>query len=198
MKTDKLKSFKAIFIFAVLLALNPFQTRAETISIYDDTFSVSGVPVGATILGVRWGIWNSVTSVFTQAITVNNDGYIDPTGPELSVALNQTTNTTYAQNTPMAIAIYAGTGNASSSQYSTSFAAKAILTDASWITPLYNNNAVMVNYTFTANTQAVLGSFSYNGGTELITLIPEPSSASLFILGLAGLYFPLRKKIGVK
>lgn len=186
-----------LVLLATLLSLTLIPSaKSETISIYDENFSVSGLPVGATVLGVRWGIWDSINLVFNQQVTANNNGYVDLTvSPrEFSVALNQINNTIYAENTPMAIAIYAGTGDVSSSQFNTGFAARAVLTDASWITPLFANNANMIEFAFSANTTAVVGSFAFNAGNEVITLIPEPTSASLLFAGLAGLWVTARKR----
>ena len=179
--------------------------KAETLSIYDDSFIVNGAPalaVGKIISG-RWGQWNAVTATFNQAI-VNTAaaGYVDltPSAKELSITLNQTTTTTYASGSVMALAIFAS--NSADSQTlnwsltaggakQASVVAYAVLTDASWIAPLFANNATPVDFTFTANTQAVLGSFSggapLGAGIQTITMIPEPSSASLLALGVAGL-----------
>ena len=179
--------------------------KAETISIYDDSFIVSGVPALAAggILSGRWGQWNAGTATFNQAIVNTlNAGYVDlaPSAKELSITLNQTTTSTYASGSSMALAIFAS--NSADSQTlswsltpggakQASVVAYAVLTDTSWIAPAFANNANDVPFTFTANTQAVIGSFSggaANGaGIQTITMIPEPSSASLLALGMAGL-----------
>ena len=177
--------------------------KAETISIYDDSFIVSGVPTLAVggILSGRWGQWDAGTATFNQAIVNTlNAGYVDLSGPELAVALNQTTTATYASGSFMALAIFAS--NSADSQTlswsltpggarQSSVVAYAVLTDASWIAPIFANNASDVPFTFTANTQAVIGSFSggaaLGSGIQTITMIPEPSSASLLALGMAGL-----------
>ena len=117
--------------------------KAETLSIYDATFNVNGVPVGAVggILSARWGTWNSGTSTFTQQITTsNNAGYVDlsATPGELSVTLNQTLNNVYSSGSLLALAIFTdGTSDAQNANFSSSFA-RAVLTDASWSAPSFN------------------------------------------------------------
>lgn len=193
-----MKKSKILHILLLVCAITS-ASKAETVSIYDDSFSVSGTSVGVNFLGVRWGTWNSETSTFTQLITTNNDGYVDLAAPEFAVTLNQTTNTTYAQNTQFAIAIYSnGTPDSSGLNWSSSYTYKAILTDTSWIAPLFNNNATMVNYTLGAATTAVIGSYSFNSDSQMITLIPEPSSASLLVSGLLGLWLSNRRNKTVR
>jgi hypothetical protein len=67
----------------------------------------------------------------------------------------------------------------------------AVLTDTSWVAPSFAVNGNAVDFTFTANTQAVIGSFSGGAaggvGIQTITMVPEPSSASLLAIGVAGL-----------
>ena len=202
MKTTKIIK-NTVLSGLVAIVATTSNLKAETISIYDDSFIVNGVPalaVGGIISG-RWGQWNAGTATFNQAIVNSlNAGYADLAAPELSIALNQTTPTTYASGSLMALAIFAG--NSADSQglswsstadgaRQASVVAWAVLTDASWIAPAFANNANDVPFTFTANTQAVIGSFSGGAaggaGIQTITMIPEPSSASLLALGMAGL-----------
>lgn len=166
--------------------------RAETISIYDDSFSMVNVPGSVGALGVlsgRWGIWNAGSSTFTQAVNNSlNAGYVDLSGPELSITLNQTTNSTYTSGTLMAFAIFTdGTADSSGLNYSSSYNFRAILTDPLWQAVSFANNANMVNYVFSSNTTAVVGGYSFNGGNEVITLVPEPATGSLLLLGGLGL-----------
>ena len=168
--------------------------KAETISIYDATFNVNGVPVGAAggILSARWGTWNSGTSTFTQQITTsNNAGYVDlsATPGELSVTLNQTLNNVYSSGSLLALAIFTdGTSDAQNANFSSSFA-RAVLTDASWSAPSFNNSPSFINWSFSSNTQAVVGSFSWGGvgGADTLSLVPEPSTGALMMIGAAGL-----------
>ena len=201
-KLNKIKNtVLRLGIVAIVVATSSL--KAETISIYDDSFVVSGVPALAAggILSGRWGQWNVGTATFNQAIVSSlNAGYVDLGSPELSITLNQTTPTTYAAGTSMALAIFAS--NSADSQAlswslttggakQASVVAWAVLTDSSWVAPSFANNALDVPFTFTANTQAVVGSFSGGAtggaGIQTITIIPEPSSASLLALGVAGL-----------
>jgi hypothetical protein len=203
MKTTKLMKNTLVSGLVAIVATTS-NLKAETISIYDDSFVVNGAPtlaVGKIISG-RWGQWNDVSSTFNQAIVTSlNAGYVDltPSAKELSITLNQTTTTTYAAGQSMALAIFAS--NSADSQAlnwsltaggarQSSVVAYAVLTDTSWVTPLFANNAKDVPFTFTANTQAVLGTFTggaaLGAGIQTITMIPEPSSASLLALGMAG------------
>ena len=204
MKTTKLIK-NTLLTGLIALVATSSNLKAETISIYDDSFIVSGVPALAVggILSGRWGQWDAGTATFNQAIVNSaNAGYVDltPSAEELSITLNQTTTTTYASGSLMALAIFAS--NSADSQTlswsltaggarQSSVVAYAVLTDASWIAPIFANNASDVPFTFTANTQAVIGSFSggaaLGSGIQTITMIPEPSSASLLALGMAGL-----------
>ena len=202
MKTTKLIK-NTLLTGLIALVATSSNLKAETISIYDDSFIVSGVPALAVggILSGRWGQWDAGTATFNQAIVNTlNAGYVDLSGTELAVALNQTTTATYASGSFMALAIFAS--NSADSQTlswsltpggakQASVVAYAVLTDTSWIAPAFANNANDVPFTFTANTQAVIGSFSGGAvdgaGIQTITMIPEPSSASLLALGMAGL-----------
>jgi len=202
-KPSHMKNILLTGLFAIVATTS--NLKAETLSIYDDSFVVNGVPslaIGKIISG-RWGLWDAGTKTFSQAIVSSlSAGYVDlsPSAKELSITLNQTSNSTYAAGTPVALAIFAS--NSADSQAlnwsltangakQSSIVAWAVLTDSSWVIPTFANNAVPVDVTFTANTQAVLGSFSGGAagglGTQTITMIPEPSSASLLALGVAGL-----------
>jgi hypothetical protein len=202
-KTSHMKNILLTGLVAIVATTS--NLKAETLSIYDDSFVVNGVPslaVGNIISG-RWGLWNAGTATFNQAIVNSlSAGYVDlsPSAEELSITLNQTSNSTYAAGTSMALAIFAS--NSVDSQAlnwsltpggakQASIVAWAVLTDSTWVAPTFANNANPVDVTFTANTQAVIGSFSGGAaggaGIQTITMIPEPSSASLLALGVAGL-----------
>jgi hypothetical protein len=68
----------------------------------------------------------------------------------------------------------------------------ALVTDPGWILPatgISSLGTTDVVYAFSSNTTASFGTLSFNSGlnTGSLTLIPEPSSASLLALGVAGL-----------
>ena len=194
-----LKKITGMLVLTILAVVN---IRAETVSIYDDSFIVnlpSGIGSGGILSG-RWGTWDAGSQTFTQQITSSAAaGYVDlsVTPRELSVTLNQTLNLgqtsgpvsgVYAPGTLLALAIFTDNGAADrqAANYVSTWA-RAILTDSSWLTPTFANNANSVDYTFSANTTAVVGSFSFNGGNEVITLVPEPSTGALMMIGAAGL-----------
>jgi len=183
-------------VLSVLLVGTLGPVKAETLSIYDDSFNIAGIPVGFSnyILSGRWGTWDDATSTFTQQITssVAAAGYVDLSASpkELSITLNQTSQSTYLSGVQMALAIFTtGVSDAQALNWSSSPlpAHRAVLVDTSWITPVFANNANPVDFLFTANTTAKIGSFSYNAGVETIALIPEPSTFSLGVIGLTSL-----------
>lgn len=185
-------NYSSVSLVLLGLCLWAAPIKAETITVDDTTFSVGNVPAGAVggVLSGRWGIWNAGSSSFVQAVTTSlNAGYADLSGPELAITLNQTTAGNYSAGTAMALAIFTN-GSADSSALNWSAATRGIvLTDASWVAPSWANNAIMVPFNFSANTIARIGSYNYNGGSEIFTLavIPEPSSLSLIALGGLGL-----------
>jgi len=193
MNKNKLLTVVLLSVIATLSNL-----KAETISIYDDSFSVTGIPVGspASFLSGRWGLWDAGTSTFIQGITTGlNAGYVDLSSPELSITLNQTTPANYSAGTQMALAIFANTTISDSGSLNWTSAGVnygAVLTDSSWIAPAFANNANSVDFTFSSSTLAQKGSYSFNGGNQIIGVVnlaavPEPSVASLFALGTVGL-----------
>lgn len=192
-------------LILVLSTLAPsFSIKAETLSVYDDSFSVfiGSTQVNSRILSGRWGVWSDAGSSFTQLITSTaNKGYVDTAigAPELSIEINQTSNTNYSAGSALALAIFTdNSANAQALNYTPSVAASAIFTNPAWIVPTFNNNATYVNWTLDANTLAKVGGFNFNGGNQVITLIPEPSSASLLLIGIATALSATRRREGVK
>ena len=206
-KMKNTKYFKKTLLSGVFAVIATCPSlKAETLSIYDDTFILNGLPSLAVggILSGRWGQWDAVTSTFTQAIIdpTAAAGFVDLRGTtkELEITLNQTSNSTYASGSLLALAIFAS--NSANSQAlswgltaggakQAAITAWAVLTDTSWVAPSFAVNGNAVDFTFTANTQAVIGSFSGGAaggvGIQTITMVPEPSSVSLLVLGVAGL-----------
>jgi len=201
-----MKKIKSSFLILMLAAFGQ-STKASTISLQDFNFNIiiSGTSFNAGLSGV-WGTWNSGTSTFTPVQSTWGQGYgYVATDPELLITLNQTDQATgyqIANGSPLALGIYnfpdqstagaPGWGNAVSSGL-----ARAVLTDVSWTAPTWTPTGNDKVVSFTANTVAQLGSFSYNSGNEIITLIPEPSTASLAVLGF-GTLLAYRRRVAKK
>lgn len=195
MKQHRILKTFGLVLFGIGLLASPIQ--AETIVIEDFNFTVGNRPAGANILSGRWGVWNAGTSTFVQAVTNSlNAGFVDVPNTEMSVTLNQTSAANYAAGTAMSFAIFTN-GSADAQALNFSAATRAvILSDVAWVAPSWANNAVNIPFTFSANTVARFGSYSFNGGNEVLTLavIPEPSTFSLLIGGLGLMAFRLRRK----
>jgi len=196
MKNANSKVCAVIIGLALTLSMN--SSKAETLSLFDDTFTISGLPTAfnSSILSARWGVWNTETSTFTQAVTSSvAAGYVEIAVSELSVTLSQINNNIYASGTQMAFAIFANSaGDSQALNWGASVPTySGIFTDTAWVAPSFNNSPAFVNFTFTANTTALVGGYAFNAGNQTLTLIPEPSSLSLGALGLASI-FALRRK----
>lgn len=196
MKNSNSKVCAVIIGLALTLSMN--SSKAETLSLYDATFTISGLPTAfnSSILSARWGVWNAETSTFTQAVTSSvAAGYVEIAAPELSVTLSQINNNVYASGTQMAFAIFANSaGDSQALNWGASVPTyRGIFTDTTWIAPSFSNTPAFVNFTLTANTTALVGDYAFNAGNQTLTLIPEPSSLSLGALGLASI-FALRRK----
>jgi hypothetical protein len=180
---------KIIQLATFALGLMIVSAKSETLTLDDITFTVNNVPAGAAggILSGRWGTWDSGSSTFIQSVTsALNAGYVDLSGPELSITLNQTTNGTYTAGTALALAIFTnGSADAQALNFS-SATSGVVLTDAAWVAPSFANNANMLPKVFSNSTVARIGSFTYSAsGNDILTLavIPEPSSLSLLAMG---------------
>jgi hypothetical protein len=162
------------------------KSQATAIKIYDDSLSVIASPALSSnaVIAARLGIWNGTT--FSPALT-GVSGYFDNDLKELSTSISASDNSLVGINAgqSFALAIY----NLSSTSNYSSVVAQAILTDTSWIMPALTFGLSETVLPMTSSTVATVGSYSWNGGNQNITLalIPEPSSASLLALGLAGL-----------
>jgi hypothetical protein len=169
----------------LIMALT-MQNQASTVRIFDDSLSVNSVPViGATAsIGARLGTWNGTS--FTAPPSSVAAGYFDNDLKELSATISASANATVGinQGNAFAIAIYDA---ASTAAYSSSLR-QAVLRDPSWIMPTLDFSLTVNNFFLTANTTALVGTYDFNGGNQQIGLIPEPSAASLMLLGVAALF----------
>ena len=165
----------------------------SSIVLYDDSFSVimNNSPVNNRYMSALWGIYNN--GIFSAL--PNGTGFVD-TGVdflEMQINYSKIDNNEIAVNTQLALAIYdADLVNFTAVPYNSSYD-KAILTDASWRAPLFDNTSNMESFVFSSNTTALVGTFSYNGGNEVIGVVPEPHTSSLASIALF-LAFRKRKK----
>ena len=194
-------NLKSLSIAVILCTFFHLPVKAETIFLEDFDYSIVGIPSGVGFVSARWGTWNG--SVFTEAqFGVRSGVFNVTTGDDGVASLNQVDQasggyTPLAANTQLALAIFSpgvmGVTGAQASllSYSSANAVyQVILQDSSWKVPSsgFANNATIVPVFFTASTQAVGGgSFSYNSGVETITMIPEPSTGALMMIGAVGL-----------
>ncbi len=171
--------------------------QANTIKIYDDSFIVynqstllnSSTPFFSAVFGTySGGVFNTI-----GAISESNSGYVDLSTPELIVGNQQNDNSLIGVNTPIFLAIYYAplvtvNSNALAAAYSISYN-RAILTDPLWLAGTYTfGSTPEQNLSFSSQTTAVVGSFVFNGsGSDQITLVPEPTTASLLLLSGFGL-----------
>jgi hypothetical protein len=189
-----------IGLIAVLLgAGNGNFVKAENISLTDTSYSFVGLPTTATAnVSLRFGLWNPTTFTFTQQVFGDAHlGYAMVAGDEMQINLSQTDNTIYSTNTSLALAIFTknNTADAGPLDYSVLNADyRAIFTNPGWVVGALANNTSELSFNLDANTVAVLGAdnkkigdFLFNGGNQTITLIPEPSTGALMMIGAAGL-----------
>lgn len=206
-------TFHSSLIAAVLILALSLNSKAETLSVYDSSFTVlhlirgGGGSTGqftSQILSGRWGIWDDVSKIFTQTITSTaNRGYVETTtgAPELAIEVNQTSNSIYTVGTALALAIFSDnptSSNASALNYASAITSpnsvQGIFTNPNWTVPTFNNNAIYVNYLLDANTVAQVGTFNFNGGNQTLTLIPEPTSSSLLLVGVSWVLASYRRR----
>jgi hypothetical protein len=176
-------------IFALLFLTE--SPKASNFTIYDDSFNVivGTAPLSGTVISAVWGTYNSGTSTFTpnQPVYANGGfGYVDLTvgAPELQIILNRTTQDQYPGGTLLSLAVY---NRPDLSDWDPT-APMAILIDPSWTAPAWSLVGGDKDVFFTANTTAALGGFTYSAsGSDTITLVPEPSTSALMLIGTAGL-----------
>lgn len=173
-------------IAILLLLLSCVGVRAGIIGLYDDSFTVVGLDTG--LIAARWGTYSD--GVFTQLLggaydAVGNAGYVDLESPELTANLTQGDNANIAPGAFLALAII----NIGAAADYSSVAPQVILTDVSWVATVFSPSGGDAGYSFTSNTVAQVGGFTYSaGGFDSITLstVPEPA-AYAGLVGVAAL-----------
>jgi len=195
MKKLAINKFLAVGVFSAMLFLGAARpVSASNLAIFDDSFSLfnGSTQVTGIALSAVWGTWSGTAFIPNQNIYADGGfGYADLAGPELNVIINRVDQTQYVAGTQMSLAIF----NKPDLSNWDATVAKVVLTDTSWIAPAWSLVGGDVNLNFTVNTSALLGSYSFNGGNEIITMIPEPNAASLLITAALGILLRKRKSV---
>jgi len=209
-----MKMVNRIMILGILITCFVSQGRSTFLSFNDESFmevTKDGQPFlyineAKDILAV-WGTWSSSTGIFSPVY----NSWADFPGelyyynfPDQAMYMKGV-YTSYLQIHPTSdLAIPTGTLMSlgiydlpwDSSFPLSNEVARVILTDRFWVAPVWGLNPDGTEYYFTQSTQAVFGTFTYNGGNEKIGLttpaVPEPSSLSLLALG--GVIAALRRR----
>jgi hypothetical protein len=109
----------------------------------------------------------------------------------MTVTLSSTTNTGVIPSTSLLAVGFFDIQNGSLFTSTSSFTARAILTDSSWVAPTFSTSPGITTYNFTSNTTAEVGSFIFSlSGNDSIgfSAVPEPATyAVLFGLSVLGL-----------
>lgn len=186
MKSSSLTLIPLIFLLTSNLL------KAETLSIFDDSFtfvSAQSLLDGQTY-SARFGVWNGD---FDQRVTgPANTGVMEISLSsdffELTAGVSQIDNTNFAVGEQFSVAIFSdGSNDAQALNWSDgSLIDFVILTDPSWLIPTFSNNSAFIFYSFSSNTTAVAGGFDWNGGSPILTAVPEPSTYAA-IVGLLAL-----------
>ena len=137
-------------------------------------------------------IGDSATS--SNALTSGQTGFIGGGSQTGSTGFGAA----FAPNTPLSLlvsnAAYSSTANTNagvnanylipntSTQY-------ALLSDSAWKVPTTAGSldTGTVSYGFSANTTATFGTVNFSSGTGSVTLVPEPSTGALLMIGAGGL-----------
>ena len=162
---------------------------ASSFSLQDTSFSLTssiGEVKADEYYQVRWGTFSGGSfNILTESVANDADtGYLSLADSELSVNVNFGDNSKLALNQQVVMVIsllaFAAAYQATESEI--------VLSDPSWLAPEFGLLAPSKTVQFTENTVALKGgTFSFNGGNELIAIgaaIPEPSSFAAFA-GLA-------------
>jgi len=197
----KQKNSKLNAILFLALAFSFCQTtllNAETIILQDADYVINGAPAGATqTVSLRFGIWNSVAQTFTQSGSGDfHLGYATMAGDEMQITLNQTDNTLIGATQQLALAVFTnGSANAGPLDYSLLNAPyRAILVNSAWVAGTFANNTDERFFDLDGNTTAVIGGYTYGGGTQTISLVPEPNTTALILTGISSMLFSRRRK----
>ena len=216
-KKTKQNMKKSIMMVGILIAGLVSQGQSTDLMFYDATFTevtIDGLPFvaagGYKEIPAFWGLWNSSTSIFSPLFTgngLNGLGFLGfqnvngSTSNEIMTGISQKSSGEFFNipaGTLLSLGFYDQPVAYNDTYPRNNELAKAVLTDSSWLAPAWSSANNIIVYSFTENTQAVFGTFSYNGGSEKIGLstssVPEPSALSLLIVGLAGLAVMRRRR----
>ena len=161
----------------------------SSIVLYDDSFTVlvDNSPVNNRYMSALWGTYNN--GIFTPL--PNGTGYVD-TGVdflEMQINYSKIDNSELAVNEQIALAIYdVDLINFTAAPYNSNYI-QTILTDVSWRAPPFDSTPNMESFSFSSNTTALVGTFNYNGGSEIIGVVPEPNTFLLLVIGAVFLGF---------
>lgn len=171
---------------------------ASTLTIFDNTFEVyfEGTALTNTTLTAVWGTF--VGGNFTPNGLFYGDGGYGPVDlaagfPELQVSINRTDANQYAAGTLLSLAII---DRPDRSNWDGT-AAGVVLSDPSWTAPAWTLVGNNKNVTFTSNTTAQVGQFTFGAtGNDIITIVPEPSTGLLFCSGALLCLIRSRRRAG--
>jgi hypothetical protein len=190
------KQIRSITAAAIAVLSGPTVALAGSVTLEDFDFSLAG-PSGSPITSTVSAMWGTFSSgVFTPLLgntqQNNNTGYVDGSAPELAVVFTQPNNNNIIAGANLFVSIFDVPGGEGTSTW-TSTTPQIVLGDPSWTAPTFQLTTPNLTFELTANTTAQplaafggsTGTYSYNGGTEQMQLVPEPSTYAL--LSLAGL-----------
>lgn len=171
---------------------------ASTLTIFDNSFEVyfEGTSLANTTLTAVWGTFSGGN--FTPNKLLYSEGGYGPVdltagSPELQIFMNRTDPSQYPAGTLLALAIFHRPDGSSWD----STAARAVLSDPSWTAPAWILTGNDKNVSFTANTTAQVGQFTYGAtGNDVITMVPEPSTGILFGSGALLCLIRSRRRAG--